>query len=143
MLHILKENWKRSLDDCFIYWPYVLGNITDFLQILNSMHPKLQFTVNTSDALMPFLDILIYKRMAKYILISTTKTQMVTIMYPLTLVIHTTLGPTFLTTLPEEYVQSLVTKASKELDCRKWLISFDARATLLLSSWIVFQRPKA
>ena len=37
----IKENWKRHLeylDDCFIYWPYALGNIADFLQILNSMH---------------------------------------------------------------------------------------------------------
>jgi len=58
----VEKNWKRFLDDCFIYWPDHLGNVTEFLQILNSMHPKLQFTMNISKTEIPFLDILLLNK---------------------------------------------------------------------------------
>lgn len=60
--HYVEENWKRFLDDCFIYWPDHLGEISEFLHILNSMHPKLQFTMNISRTEMPFLDILLLNK---------------------------------------------------------------------------------
>ena len=42
------KNWKRFLDDF----------LDDFLRILNSNHPSIQFTAEVSDNSLSFLDIL-------------------------------------------------------------------------------------
>lgn len=39
-LHI-KNNWKRYLDDCFIYWTKSLDDLQNFHKILNSLHDSL------------------------------------------------------------------------------------------------------
>lgn len=55
----IQDNWKRFLDDCFLYWPNYLGSIDNFKAILNNLHPQIQFTLNISETEIPFLDILV------------------------------------------------------------------------------------
>lgn len=59
-LHI-KNNWKRFLDDCFIYWTKSLDDLQNFHKILNSLHDSLQFTIEISEKELPYLDILVIK----------------------------------------------------------------------------------
>ena len=54
-----EENWKRFLDDCFLLWPY--GNTRQLIDIVNSLHPKIQFTSEQSDTNCPFLDVMVIK----------------------------------------------------------------------------------
>ena len=42
----IKENWKRFLDDCFIFWTKGEGDLENFHSILNNLHPNLTFTLN-------------------------------------------------------------------------------------------------
>lgn len=57
----IEENWKRFLDDCEMLWKSNLGQIDDFLNILNSLDNKLRFTCEISDSTkgIPFLDTLV------------------------------------------------------------------------------------
>lgn len=57
----IENNFHRYLDDCFLLWNPKHGNVTDFHQVLNSIHPNLQFTMSSSDTTIPFLDILVKK----------------------------------------------------------------------------------
>lgn len=53
------ENWRRYLDDCYISWPFGLESLREFHNILNNLHPNIEFTINYSDTEIPFLDILL------------------------------------------------------------------------------------
>ena len=53
------QKWKRYLDDCFIFWTKSRNDLEDFHIILNSLHPSIRFTIETSEHELPFLDILI------------------------------------------------------------------------------------
>ena len=53
------QKWKRYLDDCFIFWTKSRNDLEDFHIILNSLHPSIRFTIETSKHELPFLDILI------------------------------------------------------------------------------------
>ena len=53
------QKWKRYLDDCFIFWTKSQNDLEDFHSILNSLHPSIKFTTETSKHELPFLDILI------------------------------------------------------------------------------------
>ena len=57
----IKENWKRFLDDCFIFWTKGEGDLENFHSILNNLHPNLTFTIEQSDEKLPFLDVLLLK----------------------------------------------------------------------------------
>ena len=57
----LKENFKRFLDDCFILWDETEEELTQFHNLLNSLHSKIQFTVENSKEKLPFLDVLLFK----------------------------------------------------------------------------------
>ena len=57
----IKENWKRFLDDCFIIWNKTIDELNLFHNILNSINPSIQFTVEHSKSELPFLDILVKK----------------------------------------------------------------------------------
>lgn len=55
------ENWKRFLDDGFILWKKSFGPISEFFDILNSLDPNINFTYNSSNIGLPFLQLFVYK----------------------------------------------------------------------------------
>lgn len=57
----IKKNWKRFLDDCFVFWIKSVDDLKNFHSILNSIHASIQFTIETGTTKLPFLDILILK----------------------------------------------------------------------------------
>lgn len=64
---IFQQSWKRYIDDCFIIWDDKLSDIRNLHQELNSIHPRLKFTMEHSKLEISFLDILL-KREEKYII---------------------------------------------------------------------------
>lgn len=58
----LINGFKRFLDDCFILWKRSTEELIIFHQILNSLHTKIKFTMETDDKELPFLDVLVYKQ---------------------------------------------------------------------------------
>ena len=56
-----EQNWKRFLDDCFIFLRLSLIKRNELLDALNNFNPAKQFTMETSDTQLPFFDILIGK----------------------------------------------------------------------------------
>jgi len=56
---LVYENWSRFLDDCEILLDKTLITPEQLLEILNSLHNEIQFTMEYSDTEIPFLDILI------------------------------------------------------------------------------------
>ncbi|XP_062610424.1 uncharacterized protein LOC134272191 [Saccostrea cucullata] len=57
----IKNNWKRYLDDCFIFWTRSEEDLTQFHSLLNNLHDSIQFTIEKSRKELPFLDLLIIK----------------------------------------------------------------------------------
>ena len=57
----VRNNWMRFSDDCFIIWNTSLLSlpIERFCVELNSLHPKIQFTMEVSEKEISFLDVLI------------------------------------------------------------------------------------
>ena len=55
------KNWFRFLDDGIILWKKSFGDITGFIEILNSLNSKLSFTYEASDEKISFLNVLLYK----------------------------------------------------------------------------------
>ena len=53
------NNWNRFLDDCEIPLDKTKIEPEKLLKVLNSINPAIQFTMETSDSQIPFLDILI------------------------------------------------------------------------------------
>ena len=56
-----EQNWKRFLDDCYIFLRLSLIKPSKLLDVVNSINPAIQFTMETSDTQLPFLDIMINK----------------------------------------------------------------------------------
>ena len=54
----VRNNFKRFLDDCFIVWESNIM-IEEFYTCLNNLHPSIQFTMDTSEMSIPFLDIMV------------------------------------------------------------------------------------
>lgn len=54
----IEDNFWRFLDDCFIIWPPG-KDIHDFLNVLNSLHSSIKFTMEMNDTSLPFLDVLV------------------------------------------------------------------------------------
>ena len=71
-----ENNWKRFLDGCFIFLrlsfikPKIISLIkpNELLDVLNNINPAIQFTVETSDNQLPFLDIMINKEGKKVLI---------------------------------------------------------------------------
>ena len=61
------EHWKRYLDDCIIFWSRSMEDLNTFKMLLNSLHPSIKFTMESSQIELPFLDILIKKSGTKII----------------------------------------------------------------------------
>ena len=57
----IKDNWKRSLDDCFILWTKGEENLKTFHSLLNELHSDLKFTIEYSNKRLPGLDVLLIK----------------------------------------------------------------------------------
>ena len=55
----IENNWKRFLDDCFILWTKSENDLSIFHEILNSLHPDISFTMESSTEELPFLDVMI------------------------------------------------------------------------------------
>ena len=55
------KNWLRFLDDGIIFWKKSFGDFSLFMQILNSLHPSIQFTHESSERKVSFLNITLYK----------------------------------------------------------------------------------
>ena len=53
-----REKWMRFLDDCFILWNSTVP-VDKLWEELNSIHPKIQFTMECSETQLPFLDVLV------------------------------------------------------------------------------------
>ena len=53
-----RQNWKRFLDDCFIFLRLRLIMPNELLDILNNINLAIQFTMQKSDIQLPFVDIM-------------------------------------------------------------------------------------
>ncbi|GJQ76059.1 hypothetical protein Trydic_g18110 [Trypoxylus dichotomus] len=52
--------WYRYVDNTFVVWPHGAYALSEFLQHLNSIHPRTQFTMQLEkDGQLPFLDVLV------------------------------------------------------------------------------------
>ena len=60
-----QSEWMRYLDDCFIYWDTKMGPITELHNILNDLHERIKFTVETNYEKMNFVDIQMTAKMIK------------------------------------------------------------------------------
>ena len=56
-----EQNWRRFLDDCFIFLRLSLIRPNKLLHVLNNINPPIQFTMETSDTQLQFLDVMINK----------------------------------------------------------------------------------
>ena len=56
-----EQNWKRFLDDYFIFLRLSLIKPNKLLDFLNNINPAIQFTIETSDTQPPFPDVMINK----------------------------------------------------------------------------------
>jgi hypothetical protein len=54
--------WFRYVDDTFVIWPHGQEKLEDFLNHLNGLHNKIQFTMEKEEGHLPFLDIDIYRK---------------------------------------------------------------------------------
>ena len=55
--------WLRYVDDTFVIWSHGREELNKFLEHLNRVHPKIQFTMETEEnGKLPFLDVLVIKR---------------------------------------------------------------------------------
>ena len=55
--------WFRYVDDTFIIWPHGQEKLTEFLNHLNRLHNKIQFTMEVEEEdHLPFLDIEVYRK---------------------------------------------------------------------------------
>ncbi|XP_076246266.1 uncharacterized protein LOC143186474 [Calliopsis andreniformis] len=67
---ILKEaplkpsQWFRYVDDTFVVWSLGKDTLNDFLKYINSLHPKIQFTMETEteQQIIPFLGVLVTRK---------------------------------------------------------------------------------
>ena len=59
---LIKSALKRFIDDCFLLWKKQYGDINLLHGLLNSMDDKIQYTMETSETQIPFLDVLVIKQ---------------------------------------------------------------------------------
>lgn len=53
--------WRRYIDDIFMIWQHGTEELHTFMTYLNNFHQTIKFTMQQSDAVLPFLDVLVYK----------------------------------------------------------------------------------
>lgn len=57
----IRSNWKRYLDDCFIFWTKGEADLEKLHSLQNTLNESIQFTMEKSDKELPFLDLRIIK----------------------------------------------------------------------------------
>ena len=55
------STFKRFLDDCFLLWNKSNEALHELHELLNNLHPKIQFTMESNKHKLPFLDVLVLK----------------------------------------------------------------------------------
>ena len=58
---MLKADWRRFLDDCFVFWKISRQDLSLFFDLLHNLHQDIKFIMETSEKFLSFLDILITK----------------------------------------------------------------------------------
>lgn len=58
----IRKSWKRYLDDCFIIWDKSENQLTEFVNILNTLSTTLKFTMEWDKNMLPFLDVMVLKK---------------------------------------------------------------------------------
>ena len=61
----IRNTWKRYLDDVFILGTTPREELEKFHNLLNTLNPNIQFTIECSDCFVHFLDIMVIKRQTK------------------------------------------------------------------------------
>ena len=56
-----EQSWKRFLDHCFLFLRLSSIKPNELLHVLNIINPAIQFTMESSDTQLPFLDVMINK----------------------------------------------------------------------------------
>ena len=51
--------WLRYVDDVLAHWLGSEDKLTDFLELLNALSPKIRFTIEKETKSLPFMDVLI------------------------------------------------------------------------------------
>lgn len=51
--------WLRYIDDIFMIWTHGQQKLNEFIEHINSFHPTIKFTANSSVKQVPFLDVLV------------------------------------------------------------------------------------
>lgn len=57
----IRKEWKRYLDDCFMFWERSTSDLVYFEKVLNSLHESIQFKMQQSTEKLPFLDVMVIK----------------------------------------------------------------------------------
>ncbi|MCG7874810.1 MAG: GIY-YIG nuclease family protein [Candidatus Thiodiazotropha endolucinida] len=57
----IRKEWKRYLDDCFMFWERSMSDLVYFESVLNSLHEDIQFKMQQSTEKLPFLDVMVIK----------------------------------------------------------------------------------
>ena len=61
--HLKPSLWLRYVDDTFVIWPHGRQSLDLFLDHLNSLHPKIEFTMEVEENnRLAFLDVLVIKK---------------------------------------------------------------------------------
>ena len=53
--------WKRYIDDIFLVWTNTQEKLEEYKKNINSIHPTIKFTYESSNKELTFLDITVYK----------------------------------------------------------------------------------
>ena len=60
---MLKADWRRFLDDCFVFWKISRQDLSLIFDLLHNLHQDIKFIMETSEKFLSFLDILITKEL--------------------------------------------------------------------------------
>ena len=59
---VINKEFKRYLDDCFLVWNDTWGDVSEFQDLLNNLHPSIKFTMEQNYDSLAFLDIFIKRK---------------------------------------------------------------------------------
>lgn len=63
----IRNNYFRFLDDILVVWNTAIGELSIFADLLNQLHPSIQFTYSSNKDRMPFLDVLLIQNKNKIV----------------------------------------------------------------------------
>ena len=59
---VINKEFKRYLDDCFLVWNDTWGDVFEFHDLLNNLHPSIKFTMEQNYDGLAFLDIFVKRK---------------------------------------------------------------------------------